>query len=239
VPETTPDLPVSVVMPAYQEEALLASAVRSVVDGLRAASADFDVVVVENGSRDRTWEVAQQLAAELPEVRVLQHPEPDYGRALRAGFLAATRDVVVNFDVDYFDLGFLQRAVAKVAEGADVVVGAKRGAGASDQRSLPRRLVTAVFTTILRVGFGLHVADTHGMKAMRRASLTPLVAACRFGTDLFDTELVLRAERAGLVVTAIGVVVEEQRPSRTPIVKRIPRTLAGLVRLRLALWRER
>jgi hypothetical protein len=66
-----------------------------------------------------------------------------------------------------------------------------------------------------------------------------VVTACRFGADLFDTELVLRAERAGLTVTELPVTVEEHRPSRTPIVRRIPRTIRGLFRLRVMLAREK
>ena len=55
-----------------------------------------------------------------------------------------------------------------------------------------------MFSLVLRHGFGLQVSDTHGVKALRRAPLLPLVEACQFGGDIFDTELILRAERAGL-----------------------------------------
>jgi hypothetical protein len=98
-------------------------------------------------------------------------------------------------------------------------------------------MITAGFSTILRLGFGLTVSDTHGMKAMRRLAVDPIVHRCRNGTDLFDTELVLRAARAGLVVDEVPVTVEERRPSRTPIGRRIVRTMFGLVRLRFQLWR--
>jgi glycosyltransferase involved in cell wall biosynthesis len=230
----------SVVMPAHDEEAYLAPAVRNVVDGLRERGRPFEVVVVENGSTDATAAVARDLAGELPEVRVVSLPDPDYGRALQEGFLSASGDLVGIFDVDYYDLGFLDAAVALAGapEGPAVVVATKRGAGSIDTRPLARRLVTTVFSTILRVGFGLRVSDTHGMKVLKREPLVPIARACRYGTDLFDTELVLRAERSGLRALELPVAVEETRPSRTSIVRRIPRTLAGLARLRAALWRE-
>jgi hypothetical protein len=72
-----------------------------------------------------------------------------------------------------------------------------------------------------------------------RPQLAPLVEACRYGSDLFDTELLLRAERAGFTVAEIPVEVVELRPPRTPIWSRIPRSLVGLTLLRLTLWRER
>ena len=106
-------------------------------------------------------------------------------------------------------------------------------------RPWPRRMVTLVFSTILKVGFGLGVSDTHGMKVLRRQPIVPLAEACKFGTDLFDTELILRAERAGLRSGEVPVVVQELRPSRSSIARRIPRTMANLVKLRITLWRER
>jgi len=228
-------------MPAHDEEDWLATAVGDVATGLRSRGRPFEIVVVENGSTDGTARVAEGLAAEMPEVRALSLPTADYGRALREGFLAAKGDVVGIFDVDYYDLDFLDRALAVAGRegGPAIVVASKRGAGAVDTRVWSRRLVTSVFALVLRTGFGLGVSDTHGMKVLRREPLVELARACRFGTDLFDTELVLRAERAGLEAVELPVTVQERRPSRSSIIRRIPRTLAGLVRLRVFLWRER
>ena len=227
-------------MPAHDEAAFIGTAVREVAEGMRSRG-PFEIVVVENGSSDDTAEVAKALAEDIPELRVLSLGAPDYGRALRMGFLAARGEIAAFFDVDYFDLGFLDRAVALIEapDGPAVVVGSKRGEGALDTRPWPRRMVTLVFSTILRVGFGLSVSDTHGMKVLRRQPLIPLAERCRFGTDLFDTELILRAERAGLKSGEVPVIVQELRPSRSSIAKRIPRTMANLVRLRIYLWKDR
>lgn len=232
---------VSVVFPAYQEEQFLRDAVEQVVAGMRSRGVPFEVVVVENGSSDRTFAVATELAAEFPEVRAFTNPEADYGRALRRGLMEAAGDAVVNFDVDLYDLGFLDTATAEVLRpgGPAVVVGSKRGVGSLDQRHWTRKVVTAVFSTSLRLGFGLKVSDTHGVKAMRRQAVVPLAERCLFGTDLFDTELVLRIERAGLGSGEVPITVEERRPARTPIASRILRSVRGLIRLRVALWRER
>jgi glycosyltransferase involved in cell wall biosynthesis len=226
---------ITVVLPAHNEEEILATTVAEVCEGLRARGAGFEVLVVENGSTDGTAALAERLAGEHPELQALQNPAPDYGLALRRGLLEAQGDVVVNFDVDYYDLGFLDQAVARVRAGAGIVVGTKRAEGSEDTRPLARRTVTWAFSSLLRYGFGLKASDTHGMKALDRAVVVPLAERCRLGTDLFDTELVLRAERAGLVVAEVPVRVEERRPARSPIARRIARTLLGLRKLRLAL----
>jgi len=228
-------------MPAHNEEVLLPTSVDDVCRGLRSREAPFEIIVVENGSSDRTLALAHELAAANDEVRVLTRPRADYGAALRLGLLEATGDVVVNFDVDYYDLTFLDAAVAALGEppASAIVVGSKRAPGAHDCRSRPRRFVTWGFTTLLRLLFHIGVSDTHGMKAVARARVTELARRCRFDADLFDTELVIRVERAGMRVTEIPMTVTERRPSRTPILRRVPRSLWGLVRLRIALSRER
>ena len=227
----------SVVVPAHNEAPYLRVAVEALVDGLRARGAIFEVLVVENGSLDGTWQVASSLAEGRPELRVLSLRQANYGAALRNGFRAARGELVANIDVDLVDMDFLDRALALAEADADldVVIGTKRGAGAEDRRAPGRRAVTGAFSLLMKYGFGLQVSDTHGLKLLRADRMRPLVDACGLSGDLFDTELVLRAERAGMSVAEIPVVVAERRPPRTPIASRVPRTVAGLVRLRARL----
>jgi glycosyltransferase involved in cell wall biosynthesis len=232
---------ISIVMPAHNEEGYLHQAVKTVVAGLRASGRPFEVIIAENGSSDRTADELDSLTSDYPEVTALRLPHADYGGALRSGFLAASGDIVVNFDVDFVDLGFLDDALERMlpAEDLAMVIGSKRAPGALDRRGSGRRLITTVFSRILRHGFGLQASDTHGIKAMRRSLVAPQVSACQLGQDVFDTELVLRLERSRLRVIEIPVAVRELRPARTPIWQRIPRTLLRLAQLRVQLWRER
>jgi glycosyltransferase involved in cell wall biosynthesis len=230
----------SVVMPAHNESGFLDQTLKVLVSALRDRELAFEVVVVENGSTDATLADARRFAADDAAVVVLTRPVADYGEAMRAGLLASRGDVVVVFDVDYFDPGFVDVVLPRLAApgGPTIIVGSKRAPGTRDARPWPRRAITAGFSIVLRVGFGLTVSDTHGMKGMRRTTVEPIARRCRNGSDLFDTELILRADRAGLEVDEVPVTVEERRPSRTPIARRVARTMIGLVRLRIQLWRE-
>src|SRR3954452_7835892 len=124
-------------MPAHNEAALLDETVGEILRGLRERGLAFEVLVVENGSTDATRVLARDLAAHEPEVAVHARAQADYGEAIRAGILAAVGDAIVLFDVDYYDLDFLDRARVRL-ETAAVVVGSKRAPGTSDTRPWPR-----------------------------------------------------------------------------------------------------
>ena len=91
-------LALTVVMPAYNEAEILESSVKTVVEGLRARGGAFELIIVENGSTDGTAALADAIAAAEPEVCAEHCVDADYGRALRAGLLAANGDAIVNFD---------------------------------------------------------------------------------------------------------------------------------------------
>jgi glycosyltransferase involved in cell wall biosynthesis len=230
---------VSVILPAHNEVSLLGSTVTNLVTGLDLRPRTYEIVIIENGSRDGTLRLARVLAAQFPKVRVLTLGVGDYGAALEAGFSAARGEIVASFDVDYYDLAFFDAALARIDGGADIVLASKRAPGASDDRPVLRRVLTAGFTTVLRFALGLQVSDAHGMKVYRRAPLVPLVALCSMRASMFDVELVLRAEHAELKIDEIPARVFERRPPRTPVGRRTIESLVGIVQLRLVLATER
>lgn len=233
---------ISIVLPAYNEYDTLPTTVSDVDTYLLARKEPYEIIIVENGSTDNTADVGQELSEQYPAVVFFKESIADYGNALRRGFRESHGDIIVNFDVDFYDVDFLERAVTIIRETdharPSIVVGSKRTIGANDERPPLRRLATFVFSTILRVGFGLGVTDTHGVKAFHRSSVAPFEEQCHYTIDLFDTELILRCERAGLVVHEIPVSVKESRPARSGLMSRIPRTLKGLLSMRFLFIKE-
>ncbi len=234
-PYTAGTVRVTVVIPVHNEAAYLPKAMADLFAELETIPAQVRVLLVENGSTDGTAAVAAAMASDRADLDVIINPRADYGAALRAGFLAAEGDWIVNFDIDYFSGAFLAAALQSEA---DIVIASKRTAGSDDRRSLLRRIGTWGFNRLLRMLFGSRVSDTHGMKAFRGSlvgEIAPNVVSTR---DLFDTELVLRAERRGARILEVPVVVEELRPARSSFLRRVPRTLVGLFQLRRLLARE-
>lgn len=220
----------SVVVPVHNEESFLPTGLEGILEALDGVGEDFEVLLVENGSTDGTDALARQLASDRP-VEVLVLDEADYGAAMRRGFLEARGEWVVNFDIDYFSADFLRSALAASSR-ADLVIGSKRDPASSDRRPPVRRLATKVFNLLLRSLLGSHVSDTHGMKAFRRDLVLQVLPSVVSRQDLFDTELVVRAERAGFRIVEVPVVVEELREARSSLLRRVPRTLRGLLRIR-------
>ena len=219
----------SIVIPVYNEARYIPVGLPRLLDELEAAGLDYRVLIMENGSTDGSAAVAKSVAGDAP-VEVHSLPVADYGAAMYEGFRRADGDWVVNFDIDYFSASFLQ-SVLELADEADLVIASKRDPESEDRRPWLRRLATAVFNFLLRRLFGSSVSDTHGMKAFRRELVADLVEKVVSREDLFDTELVLRAERKGYRIVEVPVIVEESRPARS-LIKRVPRTLRGLWRIR-------
>jgi len=230
---------VSVVLPAHNEVALLSSTVLNIADGLRDRGVVYEIVLVENGSSDGTLQLARLLSAQIAQLRVIDLGQADYGAALAAGFAAARADIVVSFDVDYYDLAFFDASVPMVRAGqAAIVLASKRAPGAQDRRPLLRRILTTVFATIVRTTLHLKVRDAHGMKAIDKRAVASLAAACVMRGSLFDVELVVRATRAGLCLVEIPATVIERRPPRTSVFTRSIEGLLGVFQLYFVLQSE-
>ena len=230
----------SIVIPIHNEADCLADEVRALVSCLDMQSVDFELLLAENGSRDDTLAIAESLAAADDRITAFHVPVPDYGAAMKAGMLAGRGRFVVNFDIDYWDVDFILRAGDLMDSGpAAIVVGSKLMSGAEDKRSPARHMVSLGFTTILRVLFDRRMDDTHGMKVLRKEAVEVFAPQTVMSRDLFDTELIIRARRAGVAVTALPVRCEEKREARSPIARRIPRTMKGLLQLRMILWKEK
>ncbi len=225
----------SIVVPVYNEGMFLPKAMPALIGEIEQLSVPYHLMIVENGSTDGTAEIARSLIGAAP-VAVVSLSEPDYGAAMRHGFLAAEGDWIVNFDIDYFSADFLRRVLA--TSGADLVIGSKRDPNSEDRRPAIRRLATSVFNILLRTILGSRVSDTHGMKAFSSDLVKKITPQVRSTQDLFDTELVIRAERAGYTIAEVPVVVEEIRTAKSSLVKRVPRTILGLWRIRKMLSGE-
>ncbi len=227
---------ISIVIPVYNEEAILAEAVSELSSELDALGWNYELVLAENGSTDGTVALARTLAAECQRVEMFCVDEPNYGKALRHGILGARGRWVICDEIDLCDTDFHQRAIKLLmAGGCEMVVGSKAMKGAADSRPLFRRFATRVINRMLRVAVDFRGTDTHGLKAFDRDRLTPIVSQCIIDRDLFASELVVRAGRAGIDVVEIPVRVSEKRRPAINVIRRVPNVLRNLAQLTYAI----
>jgi glycosyltransferase involved in cell wall biosynthesis len=200
----------------------------------------FRVGIVENGSSDETPEIADRLAREDPDVRVVHVSEKGRGRALRRAFLDSDASVVGYMDADLSThLAALPEALKRLDAGAAVVTGSRLLRGSHTTRRLRREVLSRAYNAIVRAAFASRLRDHQcGFKFLGQAALRRLVPLTRDDLWFFDTELLVLAQRAGLRVDEIPVEWIEDLGSTVHVLRTIADDFAGMWRLRQRLASE-
>jgi glycosyltransferase involved in cell wall biosynthesis len=228
---------VEIVVPVYNEAEGLETSIRRLHAylGERFPFA-WRITVADNGSNDGTATVARRLAATLPGVAVVHLDQKGRGRALRAVWSASDADVVAYMDVDLStDLDALLPLVAPLVSGhSHLAVGSRLAPGARVVRGPRRELISRSYNLILRSVLRLGVRDAQcGFKAVRADALRTLLPEVEDEAWFFDTELLVRAQRAGLRIVELPVDWVDDPDSRVDIVRTALDDLRGVWRLLL------
>ena len=228
----TTDPLVSLVIPVFNEESMVETATRELCQQLDELGLDYELILSQNGSKDRTAAIVDALAAELPRVRALHSDEPNYGKAMRNGILAARGTYVICEEIDLCDVSFHVAALDILQSGgADLVVGSKAAKGSRDRRPIGRRVATRAYNMLLRGALKFKGTDTHGLKAFRRDRLLTVTNACVTERDVFASEFVIRAGIMGRNVVEIPIELQEKRMPSIRLYKRVPRVMRNLTTL--------
>jgi glycosyltransferase involved in cell wall biosynthesis len=227
----------SIVIPIYNEEDILTESINNILSICERTSVDFEIIISENGSTDNTKNLAREFEQSNPNVILIESDYPNYGEALKRGFLKCKNEMIISFDIDYYSESFLKECLLLEEKYAGLIA-SKRLSNSEDGRRLIRKLATNFFVYILKILFQTKLSDTHGMKAVRKSSVNNHINSVISTQDLFDTELLLRIEKTGNEFKEIPAKINEIRPSVSVIYKRIPRTLKSLFKLKIAFYRE-
>lgn len=227
---------ISLLIPVYNEQDWIDGAVLEFLGALESLGRDFELILCENGSSDDTLLRCKAAAAKDARIRFLSLGSPNYGAALKAGLFAARGRIVICEELDICAAEFWHRALAVIKEEEwELVVGSKAMRGAEDRRPWPRRVATREYNRLLRILVGFRGTDTHGLKVFIRESMLPIAGACVVQHDVFASELVIRAHRAGLRWIELPVHLAEKRAPSVALLRRVPKVLRHLLRLTLAI----
>lgn len=227
----------SIVIPIYNEEEILAESINNILSICERTSVEYEIIISENGSTDNTKKLVRDLEQNNSKIVLIESDHPNYGEALKRGFLKCKNEIIISFDIDYYSESFLKECLLLEDKYAGLIA-SKRLSNSEDGRRLIRKLATNFFVYILKILFKTKLSDTHGMKAVRKSFVDNHINLVISTQDLFDTELLLRIEKAGNKFKEVPAKINEIRPSVSVIYKRIPRTLKSLVKLKIAFYKE-
>jgi glycosyltransferase involved in cell wall biosynthesis len=228
-----------IVIPAHNEEQNLFAFVRAFLDKLPARINLVEVIIVENGSTDRTLDECYRLAAKCECVRVLSIERASYGAAIKHGLLNSRGTHVSVLECDCLDVDFVSDSVELFqSEDARFIVASKRHARSIDQRPLKRRILTAVYNEVLlRLFLGYPGTDTHGLKSIEVRCAKQLCELAVTSDEIFQTELVLLAWRLGVTIHERPLVIREVRRAPVAVFRRVPKVVDTIQQLKRSLGR--
>ena len=209
---------ISVVMPAYNEADRIVAGLQETMRTFDDFKADYEIVVVDDGSKDKTFSVAKHFAHEVNSGRiVVLRNRANYGngRALRKGFKFSKGEFVIFLDADmdlhpgqidtFFDIMELTDA--------DAVIGSKRHPNSQLFYPAERKIMSAVYFFFIKLLFGLPINDTQtGLKLFKRRVLSDVFREFISREFAFDLELLVNVHRLGYRISEAPVNIQSQRP---------------------------
>jgi len=226
----------SIVFPAYNEEANVESAVQEVSSLMQQSGMDYEIILVNDGSTDRTGEIGRDLVSRVPNFRLVEHyPNRGYGGALKAGFAAATRELIVFVPADnQFVFSEISRFLEQIDQ-ADIVSGYR----ANRQDNLIRKFNAFGWNLLVRLLFGYLCHDIDcGFKLFRRHVLEHVNIVS--DGAMIDTEFLAGARARGFRIAEVPVTHLPRLAGEATgaNLKVIARAFRDLVRFRQRLSRE-
>ncbi len=198
----------SVVIPAYNEERRLRASLARLDGYIMGLDREVEVLVVENGSTDRTADVVEECRARMPYLRLLRVATPGKGWAVRAGMLAATGDHLMFCDADFsMPVEEIGKFTALLDAGTPIVIASREAASAARHDEPSRRhIMGRVFNRVVQFIVVRGIDDTQcGFKAFQRPVGRDLFGRQRIRGWAFDVELLYLARRRGYRVQQLAI----------------------------------
>ncbi len=224
---------VSLIIPAYNEEKTIAHAIARTKAAL--AGLDYEIIIAEDGSRDKTAEIVRGLAD--PRVLLLHsNGRLGRGKSLSNAIKFANGEIVAFFDSDLAtDMSYLKRLIKGVEDGASISTGSRLKAGAQVEDINTRKLARKAYNFLVRLILGSKVLDHQcGFKAFRKKDVLPLLQKIKAGHWFWDTEILVLAQRQGLKVDEFPVKWKHGNSSKVNIFADAAGMFLQIIRMRFS-----
>lgn len=227
----------SIVIPAYNEEFRIEATIRDIVGYCRSGGRSFEVILVDDGSRDGTTSVGRLLSEELQEVRLIRlAANHGKGYAVRTGVVNAVGRTILFADADgATPIGEIERLESALEAGADMAVGSRalRASGVQVQAKLYRHLIGRTFHFLVEWLADAGVKDTQcGFKLFHSRVAQDLFSCMRMNGYSFDVEVLVMARRRRYRVAEVPVNWTHQPGSKVRLTLDSLRMALDLLRIR-------
>jgi glycosyltransferase involved in cell wall biosynthesis len=224
---------ISIVMPVHDEEKIISENLSRIIAHMDSLGESFEIVLVENGSKDKTLALATQYAQKDARVRGFSIPQKSLGDALRKGFQEAAGEILIWYPIDLaIDLSYIKESLEDIKD-CDIVVGSKEHRDSKVERSSSRKKYSMFYNSIVNLLFNLGLSDTQCVKTLRKDKVLPLLAATKSGGIVFEVELLYLAKKKKLKLKEAPVIVKDFRPDSKIKYKDISRAFTDLLALRM------
>jgi len=200
---------ISVIIPTRDEGEAILRCLNETIAVMDGAGFDYELIIVDDGSRDHTYEVAEEMARKIGNMKVLKCDlNLGKGHAVKKGFSQASGSLVMYMDADLsIHPKQIPTFVSRVKD-ADIVVGSKRHPQSEIRYPLHRRFLSKCFNLLVRAMFKLRVSDTQaGFKLFRREVLEEVLPRLLVKRYAFDVELLVNADKRGYRMVEAPIIV--------------------------------
>ncbi len=209
---------ISVVVPAYNEEKNLRNSINIIYKYLTKLVGNyFEILIIENGSTDRTADIAKELEIEYTNIKAFFLPTPSLGEAYRYGTLQANYDMVTVYPVDLaFSLNFIEHAY-NLIDKYPIILGVRFHQKSKVDRPLIRIMISKIHTILVNILFSTHYNDVDSLKAFRTDICKKLVKHTTAKGPFIEVELVYLMNKIGIEFCEIPVNHIEKEIARHPL----------------------
>ncbi len=232
----------SFVIPAYNEEDFIEDTLGSIDDVIKSKNLPYEIVVVDDGSRDGTLAIARRYAGRNGHVKVVSYRENvGKGYAVKTGFMQTSGNVVIFADGDMeIDLRTISEYLKALKHG-DIVIASKQHIDSRVEVPVSRRILSVAFNGLVRFLTGVPLKDTQsGLKAMRKSVFIDVFPRLSVKRYAFDVELLFVANLYGLKVVEMPVSIKLDAKFKPKEMWHMFVDLLGIAyRLRIIHWYQR
>jgi len=215
---------ISIVIPAYNEEKRIGKTLERVYEYFKKKKTEFEIIVVDDGSNDRTVEIVEKFSSDKKEIRILKHEKNmGKGKAVKTGILDAKGNLILFTDADLSTpIEEFEKLKKKIENGYDIAIGSRALKGSKIVIPQPfyRRIIGRIFPLLVRLIVIKDFKDTQcGFKLFKKEVAKKIFSQLKTEGFAFDVEVLARGKKENFKIAEVGVLWYNSPESKVSILK--------------------